>query len=132
MYTTPAPTEAQRSSARATLERLHSAPDAPVELPSELRGMFEVLLSETAQGHALAVLKLEDTLTTQQAADVLGVSRPTLIGLLEEGQIPFHKVGTHRRVRLEDVLFFRAENNRRRLEIPAELSAQAQELKMGY
>ena len=132
MYTTPAPTEAQRSSARATLERLHSAPDAPVELPSELRGMFEALLSETAQGHALAVLKLEDTLTTQQAADVLGVSRPTLIGLLEEGQIPFHKVGTHRRVKLEDLERFTLDTREKRRAVLDELVAQAQELEMGY
>ena len=132
MYTTPAPTEAQRSSARATLERLRSAPDAPVELPSELRGMLEALLSETAQGHALAVLKLEDTLTTQQAADVLGVSRPTLITLLEEGQVPFHKVGTHRRVKLEDLEHFIKDNREKRRAVLDELVAQAQELGMGY
>jgi len=132
VYTTPLPTEAQRSTALAALERLNRTPDSALEWPVELRTLLEKVLRETAQGHALALLPLEETLTTQQAADVLGVSRPTLVALLEEGQVPFHKVGTHRRVRLEDVLFFRAENNRRRLEIPAELSAQAQELKMGY
>jgi len=132
MYTTPAPTEAQRSHARATLERLRSAPDAPISLPSELRGLLETLLVETAQGHALALLPLEKTLTTQQAADVLSVSRPTLIGLLEDGQIPFHKVGTHRRVRLEDLLAFQVENKRLRLQALDELAAQAQEWGMGY
>jgi len=132
MYTTPVPTEAERSTARAALERLNSTPEAPLEWPVELRGLLERVLQETAQGHALALLALEDELTTQQAADVLGVSRPTLIGLLEEGQVPFHKVGTHRRVRLEDLQRFIEDTREKRRAVLDELVAQAQELRMGY
>jgi len=132
MYTLPPPTETQRSTARAALERLNASPDAPLKLPTQLRGLLEMVLKETAQGHALAVVPLEEELTTQQAADVLGVSRPTLIALLEEGQVPFHKVGTHRRVRLEDLQRFIEDTREKRRAVLDELVAQAQELEMGY
>ena len=132
MYTTPAPTPNQRELAHATLERLRTAPDAPLELPSVLREMIETLLSETAQGHAVALLPLETELTTHQAADLMGVSRPTLIALLEAGQIPYHKVGTHRRVKLEDLQRFIEDTREKRRVVLAELVAEAQELGMGY
>jgi excisionase family DNA binding protein len=132
MYTTPAPTAAQRTTARALSEQLRAFPNTPLELPEEVRQILNQVLLELAKGHALALLPLEEDLTTQQAADVLGVSRPLLISLLEDGHIPFRKVGTHRRVRLEDVMAFKAENKRKRLEVLAELTAQAQEWGMGY
>ncbi len=132
MYTTPSPTPEGRALAYETLERLRAAPDAPLELPTVLREMIEKVLLETAQGHAVALLPLETELTTHQAADLIGISRPTLIALLEEGHIPFHKVGTHRRIRLEDLMTFQAENKRLRLGALDELAAQAQEWGMGY
>ena len=63
---------------------------------------------------------------------MLGVSRPTLIGLLEEGQVPFHKVGTHRRVKLEDLERFTLDTREKCRAVLHELVAQAQELEMGY
>jgi excisionase family DNA binding protein len=78
------------------------------------------------------LMTVENDMTTQQAADTLGVSRPYLIQLLETGKIPFHMVNTHRRVCVADILQYQESRRTARLKVLDELTAQAEELNMGY
>jgi excisionase family DNA binding protein len=90
-----------------------SAPGDRVELPAEVYRVLRQVVEALRQGLAVTVAPLTLTLTTQQAADLLGVSRPTVIKLLEEGAIPFERTGTHRRIMLRDVLAYREQRRAR-------------------
>jgi excisionase family DNA binding protein len=97
-----------------------STPGDQVELPAEIYRALQKVVDALQQGLAVTVAPLTQTLTTQQAADLLGVSRPTVIKLLDEGKIPFERMGTHRRVLLRDLLTYR---DQRRAEQYAALEA---------
>ena len=141
------PSEEDMSLARASsarMDRLRSRKGAVTvtvsgdRQPEELtipRIAFELLgqiLDELAQGHAVALTPVEREVSTQTAADVLNVSRPHLIKLLESGEIPFSRVGTHRRIRLDDLLAYKARMEGEAERAYSELVREAQQLGMGY
>lgn len=106
--------------------------DEDIVLPASAVRLIVDLLSEMAEGNAVTLIPIHAELTTQQAADFLGVSRPFLVKLAEEGKLPHRKVGTHRRVLFEDLMNYKRQIDKKRLETLDELAAQAQELDMGY
>jgi excisionase family DNA binding protein len=113
---------------RSGLELRVSAGDQSVELPEALRLVLEQAAHELVRGNRVSLLPLGRMLTTRQAAEMLNVSRPFLIQLLEREEIPFEMVGTHRRVAIEDVLRYRAQRSERRREVLRALSEEADEL----
>ena len=76
-------------------------------LPAEVFEVLRDIVSAMAEGQAVTIVPVHQRLTTQEAADLLGISRPTLVKLLESGEIPFEQPVRHRRVRLADVLAYR-------------------------
>lgn len=106
--------------------------DTSLTLTSELSNLLRQLLEHLARGEPVRIVPLEAELTTQQAAELLGVSRPHLVNLLEEGEIPYRKVGTHRRVKAKDVLAYMETSRKRGQEILDELIREGQELGLGY
>ena len=103
-----------------------------VDLPAAALPLLRQLLDGIAAGEPVAVVAGDDELSSQQAADLLAVSRPFLVGLLERGAIPFRKVGAHRRVRARDLADYRRREDAERLKALEELAAQAQELGLGH
>jgi excisionase family DNA binding protein len=101
-------------------------------LPKSATRLIHYLLMQMAHGNAMTLIPIHAELTTQEAADYLNVSRPHLIRILEQKRIPYHMVGTHRRIRFEDLEAYRKDFESRRRAAMDELAKQAQELRMGY
>lgn len=103
-----------------------------VELPTSALRLLVDILAELSAGNAVKVVPVHAELTTQEAADMLNVSRPHLVKLLEDGVLPFHRTGKHRRVRLADLTQYKDARDRASEEAMAELARQAQESSLGY
>jgi len=85
-----------------------------VDLPPSLGQLVLDVLTHVARGEMVTFVPYGAILTTKEAADLLNVSRPFLVQLLEKGEIDFHRVGTHRRVAADDVLAFKAKRDAER------------------
>ncbi|SHM21819.1 DNA binding domain-containing protein, excisionase family [Chitinophaga jiangningensis] len=105
-----------------------------LEVPKSALMLFFTILEKMASNSSFAILFSgnDEEISTQQAAEILGVSRPFLVNLLEKGEIPFHKVGSHRRVKMEDLIKYEKKLKKARKESLDFLAEQAQKLKMGY
>ena len=103
-----------------------------VVIPAVAARLFENILLQLSEGNTATVLPLQREITTQQAADLLNVSRPYLIGLLDHGKISSRKVGTHRRVYAKDVLNFKRNDDLKRSSALDALVKEAQALDLGY
>lgn len=111
-----------------TAELLVIDGDTRIQVPVKALRLLVDILAQMAQGNAVSVVPIHAELTTQEAADYLNVSRPFLVGLLERGALPFRKVGTHRRVRFQDLLAYEQQQRAQQEAALAELARQAQEL----
>ncbi len=94
----------------------------PIPIPESIYNVLVQVVEYMTQGKGVSVIPVMQELTTQTAAGILGVSRPFLVGLLERGEIPFHKVGTHRRIYLKDVLDYGERRDRARKRILDEIA----------
>ena len=97
-------------------------------LPVAAVRLQQDLLREMAQGHAISLVPMHAELTTQQAADAINVSRPFLVKLLETGALPHRKVGTHRRVRFDDLMRYKHTIDAQRLEALRKLTDESEKL----
>ena len=137
------PTAQERETASAAVERLTRAANGdealtyyiydsqneqPVELPAGAVAVLCDVLKFMSRGQGMTLFPRLAEVTTVEAADILNVSRPYVIKLLEAGEMPYRKVGSHRRIRLEDVLKHKAESDRQMDEAMDELVTLSQEL----
>ncbi|MFL1377367.1 MULTISPECIES: helix-turn-helix domain-containing protein [unclassified Nocardiopsis] len=107
--------------------RLVGPDGSEIELPEELYSVLRDVVAALSQGLAISIAPHNTMLTTQEAADLLGISRPTLVRLLTEGEIPYSMRGRHRRVLLHDLLGYRERSHREREDILDAMTAEGEE-----
>ena len=134
-----APTSAEQDQLRQIVERYRDelpparliAPDGEaIDLPKAVYDILTQVVQAMSQGLAVAVMPLHLELTTQEAADLLNVSRQYFVQLLDQGAIPFTKTGTHRRVRFGDVMAYKDIRDQQRREGLRRLARLSDELGM--
>lgn len=111
-----------------TLENNHES----LRLPSKAINLLSTIISNMAAGKSMALILSDASVGTQEAADYLEVSRPYLVRLLEKGEIPFSKAGTHRRIRVSDLVTYQKKMKATRKKQLNSLVKQAQEFNLGY
>ena len=116
--------------ARVQLFAEDAAQETRVVIPAVAFRFFVDVLAELANGNAVTVAPVHAELTTKQAADILNVSRPYLVKLLDEKQIPYRRVGNRRKVLLVDLLDYKRHDDERRQEILDDLTREASALGM--
>jgi excisionase family DNA binding protein len=115
-----------------TLRVIEEDQEQPIQLPAVAVALLMDILLAMAAGHSVTILPEKAELTTVEAADILNVSRPYLIKLLNQKAIPHRKVGKHRRIRIEDVMAYKRAIDSEREKVLDLLVAEAQEMDMGY
>ncbi len=140
--TTITPTESDVRLARASSQRLRlyvqknqplritagEGLDGTVEIPAAAAALLLRVLNQLAQGHAVTVLPSDTELTTQKAANILGVSRPFVVKEIKENRLPARNVGTRRRITLGDVLAYKKRSDANRQRALDDLAKLDQEL----
>ncbi len=106
--------------------------DEIVTIPLKALKLLKSIISNMAQGKSIALMATDAEITTQQAAEILNVSRPHVIKLLEKGEIPYKKVGSHRRILLKDILEYESGLKIKRRKKLNSLAKEAQKLNLGY
>jgi len=106
--------------------------DQEITVPVSAIKMLVDILNQMAQGNAMSLVPIHAELTTQEAADFLNVSRPYIVKLIEQGELPCHKVGVRRRVLFKHLMEYKERRNQQSMEAVNALSQQAQDLGMGY
>lgn len=112
--------------------RIEGNDEEVIEIPYMALRLLADILTQMAQGSAFTLIPIHAELSTQQAAELLNVSRPFIIGLIKSGQLPCRQVGTHRRILFSDLMNFKNKIDADRRAVLDELAKQAQELNMGY
>jgi excisionase family DNA binding protein len=113
-----------RGSARA---RLVGPDGSQIEIPDELYGVLRDVVAALSEGMAISIAPHNTMLTTQEAADLLNISRPTLVRLLTEGAIPYTMRGRHRRVLLRDILDYQERTRSERQQTLDQMAAEGEE-----
>lgn len=116
------------SSVPLSFRVLDDSKEETLWIPAPAVKMLVRILEEMARGNAVTLMPVHTELTTQEAANMLNISRPSLIQLLDEGRIEYRKVGTHRRIRFEKLMSYKRAADAERRAALAELAAYDQEI----